>query len=109
VADVDDNCPTVLNQDQTDSDGDNIGDACDTPGPPVDVRIDCKLTPNNPFCPKTPTAPTTPTLTPPTTLTPTPIIVTSINNNQATVSQGRFTVQNFEGAITSHVFLQMEL
>jgi hypothetical protein len=109
VPEVDDNCPTVLNLDQTDSDGDGTGDACDTPGPPVDVRIDCKLTPNNPFCPKTPTAPITPTLTPTptptltptTTPTPTPIIVTNINNNQVTVSQGRFTVQSFEGAITS--------
>jgi len=29
VADVDDNCSTISNTDQTDTDGDNIGDACD--------------------------------------------------------------------------------
>jgi hypothetical protein len=31
IANVDDNCPNVHNQGQEDSDGDNIGDACDCP------------------------------------------------------------------------------
>ncbi len=35
VADGLDNCPTTANAGQADSDGDNIGDACDTATPPV--------------------------------------------------------------------------
>ena len=30
ISDINDNCPQVPNPDQTDTDGDNIGDACDT-------------------------------------------------------------------------------
>ncbi len=30
IADADDNCPSVANEDQTDTDGDNAGDACDS-------------------------------------------------------------------------------
>ena len=38
IQDADDNCPDISNPDQTDSDGDGIGDACATP-PPLLGRI----------------------------------------------------------------------
>jgi hypothetical protein len=33
--------------------------------------------------------------------TPTPIVITNVNNNQVTVQNGRFTVQNAAGAVTT--------
>jgi hypothetical protein len=40
VSDASDNCPAVANPGQADADGDNIGDACDTPTPPADTDGD---------------------------------------------------------------------
>ncbi|MEL7160057.1 MAG: PKD domain-containing protein, partial [Bacteroidota bacterium] len=42
VADVDDNCPTVSNPDQADSNNDGIGDACDSPdGAEFTLEAEC--------------------------------------------------------------------
>lgn len=38
ILDATDNCPDIPNQDQTDSDGDHIGDACDEPSSSLSVR-----------------------------------------------------------------------
>jgi hypothetical protein len=53
--------------------------------------------------PTTPTPPPSPTLSPSPspTPTPTPTAITNINNNQVTVQNGRFTVQDTAGAVTS--------
>lgn len=41
IADADDNCPTVSNDNQADADGDDVGDACDDPVPiPTDTDGD---------------------------------------------------------------------
>ena len=40
LADGSDNCPAVANPDQTDSDGDGTGDACEAPPPPPDGDAD---------------------------------------------------------------------
>jgi hypothetical protein len=96
--------------------------ATPTPTPtPIDPNIAlCILNPNSPNCPKTPTPTPTPSpkptptpsptptgtptptpLTPTPTPSPTPIIITNVNNNQVTVRNGGFTVQNYQGAVTT--------
>ena len=37
VADTEDNCPEVVNQDQADANGDGVGDACDDEAAPIDT------------------------------------------------------------------------
>jgi len=44
IPDCNDNCPDVGNPDQTDSDGDGIGDACESGG----VKTICSILGNNP-------------------------------------------------------------
>lgn len=58
VADVEDNCPNVPNEDQRDTDGDGVGDRCDNcrtvpnpriPGGDKNLRVDVPTQPNSNF------------------------------------------------------------
>jgi hypothetical protein len=69
-----------------------------TPTTPTTTPTPTPTTPTTTPTP-TPTPTTTPTPTP--TPAPTPIIITNINNNQVTVRNGGFTVNNYEGAVTT--------
>lgn len=54
IGDAQDNCPAVANPDQTDSNGNGVGDACEPPAPPdqdtdgiADAQDNCPLVPNS--------------------------------------------------------------